>query len=195
MLRLAVTLVFKVDLENNRDLNDFTCDELKLKGYKTEDHCSGTRHSLSQVAATWLSSSEREWNSIQRLHQIFGPNPGLLPFHCMISFLYVRLHTSNSGWLLPWDLSWRKTKSATAQLISSFILCWLDCCNSLTDGLPSEELSRKFWPTLQNLSFKIFRCDHTNPLFLKLHWLPMKCKIEYEIATFAFRHFSNTIPP
>ena len=58
MLRLAVPLVFKVDLENNRDLNDFTCDEftcdeLKLKGsYKTEDHRSGTRHSLSQVAAT-----------------------------------------------------------------------------------------------------------------------------------------------
>ena len=23
----------------------------------------------------------------------------------------------------------------------------------------------------------------------------MKCKIEYEIATFAFRHFSNTVPP
>ena len=23
----------------------------------------------------------------------------------------------------------------------------------------------------------------------------MKCEIEYEISTFAFRHFSNTVPP
>ena len=36
---------------------------------------------------------------------------------------------------------------------------------------------------------------HITPLLEKLHWLPVEARIHYKIATLAFRHFENPLPP
>ena len=35
--------------------------------------------------------------------------------------------------------------------------------------------------------------DHITPLLNELHWLPVKFRCEYKIATLAYRHFDDTI--
>ena len=36
--------------------------------------------------------------------------------------------------------------------------------------------------------------DHVTPLLRQLHWLPVKSRCRYKIATMAYRHFENTLP-
>ena len=36
--------------------------------------------------------------------------------------------------------------------------------------------------------------DHRTSLLYELHWLLVKFRCEYKIATFAYRHFDNTLP-
>ena len=70
-------------------------------------------------------------------------------------------------------------------------------CKSVLTGLSSEELSRlqQIQNSAARLVFKKSRLDYTTPLLLELHWLPVKYRIEYKIATFAFHHFNSTLPP
>ena len=37
--------------------------------------------------------------------------------------------------------------------------------------------------------------DHVTLLLKKLHWLLVEARIRYKIATLAFRHFENFLPP
>ena len=36
---------------------------------------------------------------------------------------------------------------------------------------------------------------HVTPLLIKLHWLPLNFRIDYKLATVAFRCFDHTLPP
>ena len=45
------------------------------------------------------------------------------------------------------------------------------------------------------LVFRKSKRNHVTPLLLELHWLPVQYRIQYKIATFAFRRFDNTLPP
>ena len=81
---------------------------------------------------------------------------------------------------------------STAQLVSSLILSRLDYCNSTLSGLPSCSLNRL--QQFQNNVAK-WKLDHVTPLLEKLHWLPVEAHIHYKIATLAFRHFENSLPP
>ena len=39
------------------------------------------------------------------------------------------------------------------------------------------------------------RRDHVTPLLKELHWLPVKFRCQYKIATLAYRHFDGSLPP
>ena len=36
--------------------------------------------------------------------------------------------------------------------------------------------------------------DHANPLIVELHWLPVKLRIDYKIATLIFKCLTNSAP-
>jgi hypothetical protein len=37
--------------------------------------------------------------------------------------------------------------------------------------------------------------EHVTPLLKELHWLPVKFRCQYKMATLAFRHFDGSLPP
>ena len=88
------------------------------------------------------------------------------------------------------------TLPAVSQLASTLVLSRIDYCNSLFVGLPDTELSR-LQIVQNNAARMIFRRSkrhNVSPLLQQLHWLPVKYRVKYKIATLAFQKFQNTLP-
>ena len=88
------------------------------------------------------------------------------------------------------------SNESTAQLVSSMILSRFDYCNSTLSGLPcSLNRLQKVQNNAARLVLRKRKSDRVIPLLEKLHWLPVEARMHYKIATLAFRHFENSLPP
>ena len=87
-------------------------------------------------------------------------------------------------------------KSATARLVSAFVLSLLDNGNSLLLGLPGKQLDRL--QSVQNAAVRLInrtsRMEHITPQLAALHWLPIRYRIDFKVATLAFRCVHGTAP-
>ena len=73
----------------------------------------------------------------------------------------------------------------------------LDYCSTTLTGVADEQIARiqKIQNNAARLILKKSKRDHVTPLLKELHWLPVKYRIQYKLATLAFRHFDGTLPP
>ena len=82
------------------------------------------------------------------------------------------------------------------QLMVSLVLSKMDYCNSLFFGLPNNLLNKL--QRVQNCAAKIClrkrKFDHVTPLLKALHWLPVRERIQYKIATLCHKHFLGSLP-
>ena len=87
-----------------------------------------------------------------------------------------------------------------------YFFCWSVCslCDSHLGcivgcfiGLPADQIAWLQW--VQNkaarLVLKKRKRDHVTPLLKELHWLPVKFRCQYKIATLVYRHFEGTLAP
>ena len=85
---------------------------------------------------------------------------------------------------------------STKTLVSAFVLCRLDYCNSLLSGC-SEHLLEKL-KMVQNsaarLVLKAHKRYHVSPLLRTLHWLAIQARIEYKLSTLFHFFFFDTEP-
>ena len=88
------------------------------------------------------------------------------------------------------------SESATARLVTALISSRLDYCNSVLTGLPADQINRL--QRVQNCAARLVlrknRREHITPLLFQLHWLPIKFRIQFKIAIFAYRFFENSLP-
>ena len=93
-------------------------------------------------------------------------------------------------------LSYFLDLTALKKIASSFILSRIDYCNSLYSNLPSSKIQRI--QHLQNYAARILlkksRYERATPLLFELHWLPVKLRIDYKIATLIFKCLHNLAP-
>ena len=168
--------------------------KLKLNGDKTELLASGTKYFLKKMknppSLSIDDSTVEPSDCVRNLGVFFDKT---LSMHEHISSV-----CKSANYELRKIASVRRflTFSAVVQLVSSLVLSRLDYCNSLFVGLPDTELSR-LQNVMNNAARMIFgrsKHQHVTPLLHRLHWLPVKQRITYKIATLAFRKFDDSLP-
>ena len=89
-------------------------------------------------------------------------------------------------------------KKTTVQLMCSFVLSRLDYCNATLAGLPATHIARlqRIQNNAARLVLQKSKRQHVTPLLTQLHWLPIQTRIDYKLATLAFRHcdFDGSLP-
>ena len=82
------------------------------------------------------------------------------------------------------------TEEVMKQLVTSLVLSRLDYCDSVLFGLPASALAPL--QRVQNVAARlVLRLDHRahiKPALQRLHWLPVKARIEFNIATVIVMH-------
>ena len=88
------------------------------------------------------------------------------------------------------------SESACATLVCSLVTSRLDFCNSVLAGLPNEQLGRL--QRVQNSAARLIlrkrKRDSATPLLMELHWLPVKYRCMFKLATLSYRHFDGSLP-
>ena len=88
------------------------------------------------------------------------------------------------------------TSTATATLVSAFVLSRIDYCNSLLFGSTNDVTSHL--QRIQNYAARVIFClpmSSSITIHLKsLHWLPIKVRSTYKIACLCYHCHSSTAP-
>jgi len=88
------------------------------------------------------------------------------------------------------------SNQATKTLVHALITSKLDNLNSLLYGLPNKILHKL--ERIQNASARLItrskKYDHISPILRKLHWLPIKMRINYKILLITFKALNNKAP-
>ena len=88
------------------------------------------------------------------------------------------------------------SNSSIEKLVASMITSRL-YCNATFAGVADEQIAclQKIQNNTAQLILKKSKRDHVTLFLKELHWLPVKYRIQYKLATLAFSHFDPTLPP
>ena len=81
-------------------------------------------------------------------------------------------------------------------IIQAIVMSGIDYCNSLLYGLTATNLAKLQW--VQNaaaqLACSVPRHEHVTPSLINLHWLPIRFRVYFKIAVFAFKCIHGQAP-
>jgi len=88
------------------------------------------------------------------------------------------------------------TSEAATSLVHAFISCRLDYCNVLLYGIADSQLQRL--QSAQNAAARLVtglrRTEHITPILRSLHWLPIRQRVTYKLATLVHKCINGHAP-
>jgi len=88
------------------------------------------------------------------------------------------------------------TSEAATSLVHAFISCRLDYCNALLYGIANCQLQRL--QSVQNAAARLVtglrRTEHITPILKSLHWLPIRQRVTYRLATLVHKCVNGRAP-
>ena len=86
--------------------------------------------------------------------------------------------------------------TTTEKLVHAFLTSRLDYCNSLLYGIPDNLLNhiQRFQNTAARIITRKRKFDHIQPIFISLHWLPVRQRISYKILLVTYKILNDLAP-
>ena len=88
------------------------------------------------------------------------------------------------------------TRDAAKTLVQAFISSRLDYCNSVCYGIADKLLQRL--QSVQNAAARLVtrtgRREHISPVLRELHWLPVRRRLDFKLATLMFKSLHGCAP-
>jgi len=83
------------------------------------------------------------------------------------------------------------------QLVMSFVISRIDYCNSVLVGLPVSALAplQRLQNAAARLILGLSRRSHITPALKQLHWLPIKFRVIFKVATTMHNILHKRSPP
>jgi hypothetical protein len=167
---------------------------LKLNTEKTQAIWVGTRQQLNKVDIMELqlgSSTVRFSDTVSDLGVMVDSQLTMadhVAAVCRSCFFQLRqLRTIRSS----------LTIDATKTLVNAFVSSRLDYCNSLLAGVTGGLLKKLQY--VQNAAARLIsrtrKFDHISPVLRDLHWLPIRHRVDFKIATLVFKCLHGLAPP
>ena len=81
-------------------------------------------------------------------------------------------------------------------VLHAFVTSRIDYCNGLLYGLPDCEIAKL--QRVQNAAARLLmsckKYDHIMPVLINLHWLPVRCRINFKILLLTFKALYGMAP-
>jgi len=124
----------------------------------------------------------------------------LISFHKVFSRIFenrVLFLRFSQVWSFPkFDWSFFVNWSPNLTFIHAFISCQLDYCNALLYGIADCQLQRL--QSVQNAAARLVtglrRTEHIMPILKSLHWLPVRQRVTYKLATLVHKCVNGRAP-
>ena len=88
------------------------------------------------------------------------------------------------------------TEDATKIVMHSLVLSRLDYCNALIIGIQRDLIAKL--QRLQNSAARIVsrtrKYEHISPVCIKLHWLPIKFRIQFKVLLLVYKALNRLAP-
>ena len=173
--------------------NWMTVNRLKLNSEKTDALVVGTRQKLASLIATDLQLADATVPFSPTVKSLGVHLDSTLSMQPHISYLtktcfhHLRRVAAIQRYL---------TQEACKKLVISLLLSRLDYCNSLLAGLSSTSLQglQRIQNCAARLVLRKRKSEHITPLLQSLHWLPIKDRISYKLASLCYKCLNNSAP-
>ena len=176
------------------ELNNWLCsNKLKLNGNKTEFFVAGTLQTLSTLSPVELKVGDsviKPSDTVRNLGIIFDSHLSMTRhINSLISSISFQLRNI------------RRIKrfldhDTLHSVVRALVLSRLDYGNALLYGAKSKDLDRL--QSLQHKAVKLIfsaaRRDSPSPLMHKLHWLPVRERINFKVCLYIFKCLEGSAP-
>ena len=166
---------------------------LKLNDHKTEVILFTSKHDLKsnpRVAVNVGEQVVRPATTTRNLGVVYDQPLSMIQHVnsvCRVGYMHVR----NIGRIRRY-----LTEDATKTMIHALVTSRLDYCNAVLYGLPASVTNKM--QRLQNMCARMItrtrRSDHITPVLIKLHWLPVRKRIEYKMLSHTYRAIHRQAP-
>ena len=166
---------------------------LKLNDDKTEVLVIGKKDQRNKVLVPLLKIGNCSVLVSKSAHNIGVIHDDELGMSCQVSAICrsAYYHLRNIGQIRRF-----LDKKAAESIVHAFITSRLDNCNSLLYGLPNIQLNKL--QRIQNAAARIVmrlkKQDHITEHMKKLHWLPIKARIEFKILLLTYKTVNGLAP-
>ena len=170
-----------------------TTDKLTLYDGKTEFIIIGTRAQLDKINITKLSINQVKVSAVSSVRNLGTWFDNHLTMTTAINKICHsgRYHLHNIRRIKRF-LGFEDRKS----IVQAIVMSQIDYCNSLLNGVTATNITKL--QRVQNAAARLVcsvpRHEHVTPSLINLHWLPIRFRINFKIAMFAFKCIHGQAP-